>query len=248
MRRVLVAALFMTAFCPSVLADSKASLFEDAGVKYRAGEFKKAEALYEELSETRPTSAVYYNLGNASFRAGHKGRALVHYRRAQRITPRDRDLLWNIAILKGTFIDRFDRRDANFLLRSLQETADLVAVNELVWAFTAGAASLAGVCLLAFLFQPLRPGTRPVAALLILCLCAVSTFLVFKWADGKEPLAVVVEKEVFARYGPSEKENRAFAMHEGAEGRVLDRSRDWIYFGLPDGKTGWVPETSCEAV
>ncbi|MBI2095132.1 MAG: tetratricopeptide repeat protein [Candidatus Omnitrophica bacterium] len=239
MRNILATTFLVTAFCAAGLADSKASLFEEAGAKYHAGEFKKAEALYEELSETRPTAAVHYNLGNASFRAGHKGRALVHYRRAQRLAPRDRDLLWNVGILKGTLVDRFERRG---------EAVELVAMNELVWAFTAGSAALAGVCLLAFLFPPLRPGTRPVAALLMLCLLGLSALLAFKWTNEKDPRAVVLDREVFARYGPSDRESKAFALHEGAEGRVLDRSRDWIYLGLADGKTGWVPETACEIV
>ena len=248
MRNIFVAAWLVIAFCPSALADSKAAAFEEAGAKYRAGEFKKAEALYEEISEARPTTAVYYNLGNASFRAGHKGRALVSYRRAQRLAPRDRDLLWNIGILKGALIDRFDRRAANFIFLSLKEAVDFVAMNELVWAFTTGTMALAGICLLAFLFPPLRPGKRPLAVLMMLCLLGLSALLAFKWMDEKDPRAVVLDREIFARYGPSDKESRAFALHEGAEGRVLDHSRDWIYLGMADGKTGWVPETACEIV
>ena len=237
-----------TISCSLVLAAEQASPFNEANAKYRTGEFREAEALYEELGKTHPTAALYYNLGNASFRDGHKGKSLVYYRRAQRISPRDRDLLWNIGVLKGALVDRFERQDKNFVLRALEETADLATMDELGWVFTAGTAALAGVCLLGFLFQPLRFVIRPLAFLLILYLCCAALLLCFKWAEEKDPHAVMLDKETFALYGPSEKESRAFALHEGTEGRVLDRSRDWVYLGTPDGKSGWVPETSCEIV
>jgi len=43
---------------------------------------------------------VYYNLGNAYFRTGDVARAILWYRRAERLLPRDRDLVSNLDLAR----------------------------------------------------------------------------------------------------------------------------------------------------
>src|SRR4029077_19623718 len=43
---------------------------------------------------------VYFNLGNAYFRAGNPGRAILNYERARRLMPRDPDLHANLGFAR----------------------------------------------------------------------------------------------------------------------------------------------------
>ena len=49
-------------------------------------------------------------------------------------------------------------------------------------------------------------------------------------------------------YGPSEKETKAFVLHEGALARVIDQTDEWYYIFLQDKNNGWVLKKSCEIV
>jgi len=58
----------------------------------------------------------------------------------------------------------------------------------------------------------------------------------------------VLYKEVTARYGPSDKETKAFVLHEGASAKVLDQTDGWYYIFLQDKNTGWVSKKSCAII
>ena len=69
-------------FFGAVPAHADGVSFAEANGKYQAGDFKGAEALYKKLLDSGlRTAPVYYNYGNASFRNGKKGQALVAYER-----------------------------------------------------------------------------------------------------------------------------------------------------------------------
>src|SRR5262245_43975886 len=55
-----------------------------------AGDYRESAALLESLlADGFQNGAVYYNLGNAYFRAGEYGRAIAAYRKAKPYRPRD---------------------------------------------------------------------------------------------------------------------------------------------------------------
>ena len=68
--------------------------FKAANQLYDAGKFAEAAAAYEKIEPK--TAHVYYNLGNAWFRQGKLGLAVLNYERARRLAPRDPDILANL--------------------------------------------------------------------------------------------------------------------------------------------------------
>src|SRR5262249_36809000 len=55
-----------------------------------AADYRESAALLESLlTDGFKNGAVYYNLGNAYFRAGEYGRAIAAYRKAKAFRPRD---------------------------------------------------------------------------------------------------------------------------------------------------------------
>ncbi len=95
-----LAFLFLPAAACAAAPEPGQDLFSQANAAYESGDFSKAVELYEKSADTSPSSTVYYNLGNAHFKKGERGRALLNYRRASRFSPRDKDVLWNISVVK----------------------------------------------------------------------------------------------------------------------------------------------------
>src|SRR5450756_8753 len=73
-------------------ATSAESDFDAANKLYEQGKFTEAVGAYEKLIQSGSGSAaLYFNLGDACFKAAQVGRALVAYRQAAQLSPRDQD-------------------------------------------------------------------------------------------------------------------------------------------------------------
>ena len=234
------------------LGDIKAAdltRFEEANAKYEAQNFKEVAMAYEELvREGKAGTAVYYNLGNAYFRLGQKGKALASYERALAISPGDRDTRWNLDIVKSALPDRIQALPENIVVDWIKQMTEPVPVNQINLFFTAGLLLFFGFAVLNFIFPGIKRWVRFFQVLTVLALMVLGALFFVKWREVKDPRIVVLDKEVYAHYGPSNKETKAFLLHEGAEGKVLDETGDWFYIVLKNKNSGWIPKGSCEIV
>ncbi len=239
----LVFGLLLGVACAPAAAD--AGQFQKANELYDKGDFKAAAQAYEEIDPK--TAAVYYNLGNANFRLGKKATALLSYERALRVVPRDKDAQWNLEVLKGVLTDRLSDND-NLLTAGVKHAAGWVTANEAAILFSTGL----GLFLLAALAGALLPGAGFLRGLLrtsaYLLTLAAGILFYFKWVEIKDAVVVVLDKQVYAHYGPSPRETKAFLLHEGALAKKTDEVKDWVQVTLPDKTAGWVPKKSVEIV
>ena len=70
---------------------------------------------------------VEYNLGNAEFRLGHLGEAILHYERARRMDPTDPDIEANLRFAQSRRFDRVENPELPAIVgwtRSLQDRSD----------------------------------------------------------------------------------------------------------------------------
>ncbi len=240
-----LAAAFLAA--PVFAAEAAPATFEDANTRYQKGDFKGAVEGYEQLLASSPrTPASLYNLGNAAFRTGKKGKALLNYRRALEIAPRDEDTRWNVLVVQSALIDRISE-PAGPLDVAVEKITAYVSTNEAAVAFTAALALWALTAFAAF--AGVRGGFFGFIRTLIVTAVLISGLvLAVECYSHKDPRAVILAKEVTARYGPSTRETKAFVLHEGAEVRVTDRTKDWVYATLQSGNSGWIPRDACEIV
>jgi tetratricopeptide (TPR) repeat protein len=70
---------------------------------YDGGDYKRCIVAYENLSSryNMRCMTLYYNLGNAYYHTGDLGRAILYYRKAQRLAPRDRQVADNLRIAQA---------------------------------------------------------------------------------------------------------------------------------------------------
>ena len=138
---LLVAALWLALAPGGASAQSAAlGLYSEGNDLYRRGEFAAARTRYLAAAGTGVRDArLFYNLGNACFKDGRLGEAVVWYERARRLAPRDEDVLANLRFLRRVKRDREEEGDGGFLYRLYLYPT----LNEL---FAALSLSLAGLC------------------------------------------------------------------------------------------------------
>ena len=75
--------------------------FAKANDQFAKGEFKEAIQGYESMVQSKQWSVpLFYNLGNAYFRAGDYGRAILNYERALALDPRHPEAAANLALVR----------------------------------------------------------------------------------------------------------------------------------------------------
>jgi tetratricopeptide (TPR) repeat protein len=218
------------ALAADVLAD-----FSAANDLYAKGNFADAAAGYEKILQTGGESApLLFNCGNAEFKAGHLGRAIAAYRRAEELTPRDAELRANLAFVR-TQVQGATLRESRWQgwisSLTLNEGAVLAAI--IFWALFA--------LLAARQIQPtLAPRLRSVTRLVLVLAIFSCTVLGLQAANHfNSAVAVVTAAEATARTGPLDDAQSAFTAHDGAEMRVLNRHDHWVQVADGAGKIGW---------
>jgi tetratricopeptide (TPR) repeat protein len=225
--------LLFTAIAAAFGAENPTAAFEQANKLYEQGRFSEAAATYEQLIHSgHPFPVVFYNLGNAFFKAGQYGRAIAAYRHAEKLMPRDPNLRFNLQFVRKK-VSAGDAVPGTVWQRSLSH----LTLNE--WTALAAGAYWLWFLLLALrefrpaLKRPLRGYTSTAgAAALLLAGCLVAAI----YEQSRVTEAVVVAPGAVVRYGPLEESQVRFQLRDGSEIVVLDE-KDLL---VGDKKQSWL--------
>lgn len=224
-------------------------LFARANRLYEAGNYEEALAAYNALVRRGFRSGnLYYNLGNTHFKLDDTGKAILFYKKALKLKPRDQDLKSNLEYALSLIEDRIEPRPRSWLVEGWSRAVGYFTLHELI-------ASAAWVywllCAVMIIFIYARPWRRFLLRIagVILLIFAVMVAGAFSraWLEGQEE-AVIIAKEAKVRYGPSDKDVVAFVLHEGAVVEVENRKSNWYQVSLPDGKAGWLEKEWCGTI
>lgn len=98
---ILILAMFTVGICQA--SDDLRQLADSA---YLSGNYELAVDAYQELAETKGTSAgLLFNLGNSFYHTGNLGMAMVNWERARRLDPGEKEINANIRYLDGKVED-----------------------------------------------------------------------------------------------------------------------------------------------
>jgi tetratricopeptide repeat protein len=225
-------------------AASSADAISKATQEYKAGHFPEAIALYRSaVAEGHINAAVFYNLGNACFRTGDLGRAILNYERALALEPEHPEAMANL---------RLTRDQA----RALELRSDWWD-NIITRASTEQYAIAAAICFWAavFAFVAERFARRRSAVLITIVVlgllgCAGAVGAVYRIESGPhgKALAIVTGKNVEARVATADSAGSVLALPPGSEIKILSTRGDWSYAALPNDLRGWIPAPSAEPV
>ena len=232
---IVTIALFLT---PNLFAENAPSIFNEANKFYEQGRYSEAANAYEKIVQSGSNSAaVQFNLGNAFLKAGKTGRAIVAYRTAEKISPRDPDLRANLQFAR----DQVAGGVSNRPLHWTHWTAPLT-VNE--WTILAATVVSAWFLLLA-LRQWRAKWNKSFGRSLLVIGVVAGVLMVCLISAVRTELAqssVVIVPEAVVRRGPFEESLSAFSLRNGAEVTVQDRNAEWLKILDGSQRTGWLPQ------
>ena len=236
-------ALIILSFAPSVWA-AEENQFEKANQDYSEGRFKEAVAGYQELVRTRHWNAsVFYNLGNAQYRLGDFGRAILNYERALALEPHHPEADANLRLARDEARALELRRDW------IERYASFGTVKQ--WSIAAATGFWAALFLIAQLAWSSKRSAGRIFLIALglvgggLSVCAIMTL---ENGTKGRALAVVTDRNVAARVATADSAQTVLALPAGSEIKVLSERGDWIYAALPNDQHGWIPASAAERV
>jgi tetratricopeptide (TPR) repeat protein len=215
----------------------------EANRLYEDGRYAEAAVSYQTLVDDGVRDGrLYYNLGDAYFKAGDLGRAILNFRRAQRLLPRDGDVATNLELARAQALDRIELESEGAIVGLVRRLIGWTTLDESALAALALWIILCGLGIAAILWAPRRRlllyAATAVAILLFLGMLAIGIRL---FDERGQPPALVVASEIAVHSGPGDDYLTEFTLHAGAEVRLVERRGDWVRILLSGDLQGWTP-------
>ncbi len=225
---------------------------ETADRQYRQGNYQQAIASYKEILKQGVAPEVYYNLGNAYFRADSLTRAILSYERAQQLAPGNADIRFNLQFARSRTIDKFASPEEMFFFTWYRAAVNLMGSDGWAGIALLSLALLAvGVLLFRFSTSIVWRKVGFGGALFFAPFFLLANL--FAWQQRRmwenRTGAIVVSPSVTVKKTPSRSGADETTLHEGTRVDIADRTlRGWFFITLPDGREGWIPTPSVEEI
>ncbi|MCB0583991.1 MAG: SH3 domain-containing protein [Phaeodactylibacter sp.] len=229
-----------------------AQALEAANQAYQDKEYAEAIRQYEEiLLDGYYSEALYYNLGNAYYRNGELGRAILNYHRALNLAPKDEDILHNLELARSRLPDEIVKIQQSGVVKAWLSIQNTFSTRS--WSFMGLALFWLGCA--GFAIRLLgKNQSRKKAALGIGVILIVLSVFPFLLAFGRSQQeffsdkAVIMVEETTLHAAPEENSQEVQKLYEGSTVEILDAIGAWNKVRLEDTKEGWLPKDVMEKV
>jgi len=231
-------------------AQDAGAVFDSAAALYGQGNYAAAVEQYELLLRQGYNDArIWYNLGNAEFKAGHLGRATRAYVRSRRLAPRDPDVNANLEFVRLYAVDKLEKSGGLFLRAWADRLSAHYTQGE--WLMATGLLFMVLATLAAGRVWFGRGGRT------IWYWLGFGLFIWLLMLGGASrnyrderalDRAVVVVAETDVRGGPGEEYTLQFTGHDGLL-CAIDRSEgDWHLVTFENGVKGWLKADALQRI
>jgi len=250
--RKLIILISIFAMFGSIFGSEVDELMNQGNQFYQEKNYAGAIEKYNEVTlmgfESTP---LYYNLGNAHYRNGQIGYAILNYEKGLKLDPDDENLNYNLKIVKARTVDK------------IKEVPQLFIVDWWVSLITAFSTTWWSIILLLFYLILLAS----IAIYLVSRNGKIQRFSFFSGSVGfiglilavillisnvrretSTDYAILTASTIAAKQSPNESSNDLFVIHVGLKVAVEDQFGEWIEIKLSDGKVGWLPKEALERI
>ena len=226
---------------------SPQTTFFHANALYKDGDYAAAVQEYEQLLRSGLESGnLYFNLGNAYFKAGDKGKAILNFERARRLMPTDPDLRANLAYAQSL-------TEASPCMPPLWQRVTFPLAHRMAtnrFATIASASyTLLFAALIGYRLWPRRPRwLRYVTFALVAGVLVIATSLLHQVfaEDWQQQAVVIADGDTPTRFEPAPNGTVHFVLKQGALVHVTEARAEWLQVERCDGRRGWVARDAVE--
>lgn len=240
--RLVSLCLALLACLPAVALPDVADQFAMGNDFYEKRDYSSAIRMYEAvLNDGVESATLYYNLGNAYFKSGDRGRAVLNYLRAKRLDPADEDLNHNLEFALRFAQVQMEGVELNPIRAFFQSLIGPYRLTTLAW-FSSALFVLLVVLLIARFGIGLSTSALRVAVTVVLVLTLASAGLTtFKYrTDYLARTAVILSDDAVVLAGPTANADVEFRGASGLVVEILTESGEYANVLFENKRRGWV--------
>ena len=228
------------------------ALWEQGNKAYIDGDFSKAVELYSQIEARGYYSArLYYNLGNAFFKLGQLGEAILYYNRALVLSPSMEDAAHNLEIAEAQTKDKIAVVPQFFLnrwMQTIQRALSCTAWSVLSLLCLAVALALLLLFLLGSALSVRKVGFYGTVVALLLFVATISFAIAERNDILNREQAIVMSSAISVKSSPDRAATDLFVIHEGTKVTISSQVEGWAEVTIADGKKGWAELSHLERI
>lgn len=237
---------------PVLLTAQPDTFLKQGNQFYQKQQYDKAIQSYSKvLNEGYESAELYYNIGNAYYRQGNLGFAILNYERALKLSPGDEDIRHNLALANSKTIDRINTLPEFFLFQWWESFLAVLTFSG--WIYLSYIFYILLLAIIIFYFFTRRPDYQRLAffsgiAVLLLLAVSISISVIKFNREFNIKNGVIVEQSATAKLSPDPDSKDAFVIHEGLKVKIEDKVENYYRIRLQDGKQGWLPQNDLRII
>ncbi len=227
-------------------------LLDSANAAYNKANYAKAITFYNKfLGEGIESAQAYFNLGNCYFRTNEIGQSILYYEKAERLTPGDPDIQFNLQLANQKITDKVSAEAPIFIYNDWKKFEN--KYTEKQWALICIALLCFSLLLFSFYLiasQILLKQINFWAALIVIFACFFTFYMAHQQYEllNTHDTAIVMTPTVMVKGAPEEKALQLFALHEGTKISIVKTEGEWTEIRLFNGNQGWLHSSDVSAI
>ncbi|HWR82542.1 MAG TPA: tetratricopeptide repeat protein [Candidatus Deferrimicrobium sp.] len=241
---VIVAACLsiITASVPRAGEVDYSETFARANRLYEQKDYTAAIEGYSEIQQAGVESAsLYFNLGNAYFKAGDLGRAILYYHKARRLDPSDGDLLTNLEFAGQFSSVQMEGVQLNPIHSFFVSLVDPYRIDVLAWVSSLCFVLFVGLLTVRLGLKITHFGIRFATMLALVMLTVSAGLTTFKYRhEFLTRRGVIIAEEAPVNTGPSEQSGVELQGAPGLVVEILSETSDYYSVLFENKRRGWI--------
>ena len=234
------------------IVSAQEDALKEAETAYTQENYLQAIEHYEEILKIYGDSyEVYYNLGNAYYKADKVAPAILNYERALLLNPGDAAIRFNLEVAKLKIVDRIDPIGEFFVVQWFRTIQNLLGVD--TWASLGITCFILFIgCLILFFFSKWMRLRKLGFYLGIILFLTVICANLFAWNQQKAIVerkgAIIFAPTVTIKSSPDASGTDLFVLHEGTKAFIKSTLGEWYEIEIEDGNVGWIRQKDVERI
>lgn len=212
---------------------------------YTEGKYSAAIEEYSHiLANGYHSPELYYNLGNASFREGRLGLAILNYIRARRLDPRDDDIRTNLEFARRFVVDKIEVTEETIIFEYINNFFDYFSLNEITVVTLMLFVILSATILFGLIYKLVDIPIPLVGIMIVFFIASVAVTSIKVDRDILTRNGVILAQTTEIKNGPGEGFDSQVTVHAGLNFKIEREEAGYYLVSFENRLKGWIEKTA----